>query len=84
MVDVSLRQPTPHPGVLTSSSSSCYQRPGRVQLVVDWKREKQGWLALVVFVDETANGATPVQRWFPLERLRPCTPDPNPPRDDWF
>lgn len=52
--------------------------------VVDWKHGKQGWLALVVFMDEALEGSPLVRRWMSVEKLRPVVTDPKPQRDAWF
>lgn len=46
--------------------------------VVDWKHHSYKWEALVVYRDETLDGAPLVWKWFPVEQLRPLSPDPNP------
>lgn len=73
--------PTRH--VLVTRLDYRYARPFQ-GFVVDWKQTKRQWEALVVFMDETQGGVPMVQRWFPVEQLRPCHPDPNPSRDAWF
>ena len=45
---------------------------------VDWKRHSYKWSVLVVYVDDTIDGDPLVQAWFPAERLRPASVDPNP------
>jgi hypothetical protein len=36
------------------------------------------WSALVVYQDETLDGAPLVWKWFPVEQLWPLYPNPNP------
>lgn len=74
-------EPTRH--VLVKRTDHRYARPWQ-GLVIDWKRDKRGWLALVVFMDEALEGSPLVQRWLPVDELRPVETDPNPQRDDWF
>lgn len=74
-------EPTRH--VLIKRQDYRYARPFQ-GFVVDWKKAGKGWEAIVVFMDETQEGLPLVQRWFPVERLRPCHPDPNVPRDNSF
>ena len=54
-----------------------FERPWQ-GYVVDWKHHSYRWEALVVYQDETLDGAPLVWRWFPVEQLRPLYPDPNP------
>jgi hypothetical protein len=73
--------PTRH--VLIKRLDHRYARPWQ-GFVVDWRQDERRWTALVVFMDETQDGLPLVQRWFPLDQLTPCHPDPNPQRDAWF
>lgn len=52
--------------------------------VIDWRRHSYRWSALVTYIDDRQDGAPLVQKWFPVELLRPVEVDPNPPQDEWF
>ena len=60
-----------------------FERPWQ-GYVVDWKRDSYKWSVLVVFMDESLEGSPVLWKWFPLEKLRPLHPDPNPREDEWF
>jgi hypothetical protein len=74
-------EPTRH--VLIKRQDYRYARPWQ-GFVVEWRRAKRRWEALVVFADDSREGAPLTLRWFPAEELRPCRPDPNVPRDEAF
>lgn len=65
------------------SHGTRFERPWQ-GFVIDWKRHGYKWSALVAYMDESDEDLPLVQRWFPLDELRPVTVDPNPPRDEWF
>lgn len=44
-------------------------------LVIAWRRASYRWSALVI--RDSGDGATTIQGWLPLERLRPVRSDPN-------
>jgi hypothetical protein len=71
-------EPTRH--VLIKRHDHRHARPWQ-GFVVDWRRDQRQWAALVVFRDETLDGMPIVQQWMPADRLIPCSPDPNPPKD---
>lgn len=60
-----------------------YQRPWQ-GFVVDFRQRSKRWEAFVVYVDEDFDGAPLISRWWPVEKLRSVTVDPNLPQDDWF
>jgi hypothetical protein len=72
-------QPTRH--VLVRRTDYRYARPWQ-GFIIDWKLTGKHWEALVAFADDTQDGSPVVHRWFPADRLRPCHPNPNTPRDD--
>lgn len=74
-------EPTRH--VLVKCEDHKYAQPWQ-GLDVDWKREGSAWRALVVFIDESADGSPLVQRWLPVNQLRPIETDPDPRQDEWF
>ena len=51
---------------------------------MDWKRHSYKWSVLVVFMDESLEGSPVLWKWFPIEKVRPVYPDPNPRQDEWF
>lgn len=52
--------------------------------VVDFRRQSYRWEALVVYMDEDAEGSPLIWKWWPIEKLRAAKVDPNRPRDEWF
>lgn len=73
-------RPTRH--VLVARSGR-HARPWQ-GFVVDWRRKRADWQALVVYQDETIEGAPLVWRWIPAGTLRPVFPDPNRHDDGWY
>jgi hypothetical protein len=71
-------EPTRH--VLIKRQDYRYARPWQ-GFVVEWRRTKKVWEALVLFANE---GQDLTLRWFPADQLRACHPDPNVRRDDAF
>ena len=67
-------RPTRHVLVLRQRP---YERPWQ-GYIVDWKHHSYMWSALVVYQDETLDGAPLVWKWFPVEQLWPLYPNPNP------
>ncbi|RCK68299.1 hypothetical protein DT076_16765 [Desertihabitans brevis] len=55
-------------------------------LVIAWHRHAYRWQALCCWVEPTEDGGEQlVQRWLPVERLRPARTDPNQAiRYSWF
>jgi len=45
--------------------------------VVAWNRHSYRWSALVVYVEQVDELEQLVQRWLPVDRLRPVRTDPN-------
>ncbi len=45
--------------------------------VVAWSRHSYKWSALVVYIEPLGEAQQMVQRWLPLDRLRPVRSDPN-------
>jgi hypothetical protein len=42
-------------------------------LVYQWTRDRDdGWLALVIYIDEQPTGTTAIQQWLSARRLRPA------------
>jgi len=71
-------QPTRH--VLIKRQDYRYARPLQ-GFVIEWRRARKVWEALVVVADDAQPGAPVTARWVPAGQLRPCRPDPNEPRD---
>ncbi|MGH1565636.1 hypothetical protein [Mumia sp. DW29H23] len=56
-------------------SLSRYESDAYPGLVIEWRRESQGWVARVAFVPGKEGEGTLVEQWVPAKRLRPASPD---------
>ncbi len=53
---------------------SRYETDAYPGLVIEWRRESQGWVARVAFVPGTAGEGTLVEQWVSATKLRPASP----------
>lgn len=59
-------------------SLSRYEADAYPGLVIEWRRESQGWVARVAFVPGKQGEGTLVEQWVEAKRLRPAGPPPPP------